>query len=84
MVALYATGGGALTKDALPRLSRLVVATIGGLDAQVLYAGIAPGEPEGMIQINLVVPPGLNSGESEVLVSIGGISSQRSATLAVR
>ena len=84
VVALYATGGGTLTKDALPRIALPVSATIGGLDAPVLYAGVAPGQPEGMIQINVTVPVGLSSASAEVLVSVGGISSQRSATLVVQ
>ena len=84
VIALYATGGGALTKDALPRLSLPVTATVGGVDAQVLYAGVAPGEPEGMIQINIQLPAGLQSGASEVIVKIGDASSQRGVTLAVK
>jgi uncharacterized protein (TIGR03437 family) len=84
VVALYATGGGTLTKDALPRLSLPVTATIGGIDSQVLYAGVAPGEPDGMIQLNVVVPSGLNPGNAELLVSVGGISSQKSVTVAVK
>ena len=51
VVALYGTGGGALTSDALRHLSLPVSATIGGLAAQVLYAGVAPGEPDGVNQI---------------------------------
>jgi uncharacterized protein (TIGR03437 family) len=84
VVALYATGGGALTKDANPRLSLPVTATIGGIDSQVLYAGVAPGEPDGMIQINVVVPSGINPGNAEILVSVGGISSQKSVTVVVK
>jgi uncharacterized protein (TIGR03437 family) len=84
VVALYATGGGALTKDALPRLALPVTATIGGLDSQVLYAGVAPGEPEGMIQINVMIPAVLHSGSSEVLVNVGGASTQKAVTLEVK
>jgi len=84
VVALYATGGGALTTDALPRVALPVSATIGGLDAQVLYAGVAPGEPDGMIQINVQVPAGLTPDPAEVVVKIGDASSQRGATLAVK
>jgi uncharacterized protein (TIGR03437 family) len=84
VVALYATGGGALTKDALPRLSLPVSATVGGLDAQVLYAGVAPGEPEGMIQINVQVPAGLQSGAAEVMVKVSGAISQGGVTLVVK
>jgi uncharacterized protein (TIGR03437 family) len=84
VIALYATGGGVLTKDALSRLSLPVTATIGGLDAQVLYAGVAPGEPDGMTQINVVVPSAINPGNAEILVNVGGIRSQKSVTVAVR
>jgi uncharacterized protein (TIGR03437 family) len=88
VVALYATGGGALTavlsSAALPRVALPVSATIGGLDAPVLYAGVAPGEPEGMIQINVQVPAGLQSGAAEVLVKIGDAISQQGVTLAVQ
>jgi uncharacterized protein (TIGR03437 family) len=84
VVALYATGGGALTADALPRLALPVAATVGGLYAQVLYAGVAPGEPDGTIQINVQVPAGLTSGAAEVVVTIGDAGSQRGAMLAVR
>jgi uncharacterized protein (TIGR03437 family) len=83
IVAFYGTGGGALTSDALPRVALPVSATIGGLNAQVLYAGVAPGEPDGVIQINAQVPAGLAPGASQVLVNIGGASSQHGVTLAV-
>jgi uncharacterized protein (TIGR03437 family) len=83
VVALYGTGGGSLTTDALPRVALPVSATIGGLDAQVLYAGVAPGELDGVIQVNIQVPAGLAPGTSEVIVNIGGASSQLGVTLAV-
>jgi uncharacterized protein (TIGR03437 family) len=84
IVALYATGGGALTTDTLPRVSLPVSATIGGLDAPVLYSGVAPGQPDGMIQINIQVPAGLPSGTASIVVKIGDASSQGGVTLAVR
>jgi uncharacterized protein (TIGR03437 family) len=84
VVALYGTGGGALTADALPRVALPVSATIGGLDAPVLYAGVAPGEPDGVLQINVQVPAGLSSGRAEVVLNIGGASSQQAVTLEVR
>ncbi len=83
VVALYGTGGGALTNDALRHLSLPVSATIGGLAAQVLYAGVAPGEPDGVIQINIQVPVGLTPGPTAVVVTIGNASSQPGVTLAV-
>ena len=83
VVALYATGGGMLTADALPRLKLPVTATVGGLDTQVLYAGIAPREPEGVIQINVQIPATLQPGAAEVQVNVGGVSSQTNVTLTV-
>ncbi len=83
VVALYGTGGGALTNDTLPRISLPVSATIGGVNAQVLYAGIAPGEPDGVIQINVQVPTGLTPGPAGVLVTIGNATTQLGVTLAV-
>ena len=83
VIALYATGGGTLTSDALPRLTLPVTATVGGLDAQVLYAGIAPGEPDGVIQVNVQIPAALQPGAAEVLVNVGGVSSQPKVTLTV-
>jgi len=84
VVAFHATGGGALTTDTLPRVGLPVSATIGGLDAQVLYAGLAPGQPDGMIQINVQVPVGLTRGTAAVVVKIGDSSSQQIVTLAVK
>jgi uncharacterized protein (TIGR03437 family) len=84
VVALYGTGGGALTNDALPRVALPVSATIGGLGAQVLYAGVAPGEPDGVIQINVQIPTGLTPGVAGVVVMIGNASSQPGVTLATK
>jgi uncharacterized protein (TIGR03437 family) len=83
VVALYATGGGALTTDSLPRVAFPVSATVGGLDAPVLYAGVAPGQPEGMIQINVQIPMALPPGKAEVVVNIGGIVSPSNVSLTV-
>ena len=37
---------------------------------------MAPGEPDGVIQINVQIPAGLQPGTAEALVNIGGVSSQ--------
>ena len=50
-LSLYATGGG---NSNLP-----VSATIGGVPAAVQYAGQAPGQPAGLMQINVQVPNGV-------------------------
>ena len=48
-------------------------ATIGGVSAEVRFAGLAPLYP-GLAQINLQIPP-LASGTYPVVVKIGGVAS---------
>lgn len=78
-VTIYGTGAGATTppyrdgeivRDAVP-LALPVTVTIGGQQAQVLYAGSAPGEVAGMFQINAAIPAGLR-GPSAIVVEAGG------------
>jgi len=50
-----------------------------------LYGGNAPGEVEGVVQINVVVPPNVTPGLGlPVLVTIGGVTSQTAVTVAVQ
>ncbi|MBZ5611966.1 MAG: SMP-30/gluconolactonase/LRE family protein [Acidobacteriia bacterium] len=49
-------------------------ATIGGVPAQVEFTGLAPGFV-GLVQMNIVVPQGLASGDYPLVVSIHGQSS---------
>jgi pimeloyl-ACP methyl ester carboxylesterase len=60
-----------------------VSVTIGGIQAQVLYAGAAPGAVDGFSQINAVVPFGLASGNLPLNVQISGAFSQSGITVAV-
>ena len=46
--------------------------SIGGVSAQVLYAGLAPGEV-GLYQFNVVVPPGPSSDAVPVTFTLGGV-----------
>jgi uncharacterized protein (TIGR03437 family) len=91
-IEIYATGGGQTSPSSLTgsvaqsaaNLTLPVTVTIGGVNAQVLYAGNAPGEVEGVVQINVVVPPSVTPGLAlPVLVTIGGVSSQTAVTAAV-
>jgi uncharacterized protein (TIGR03437 family) len=76
IVSFYATGEGASTSA--------VTMTIGGVQAQILYAGPAPGFP-GLMQINAQIPGGfLAPGVQPVLLSIGGAASQAGVTVAVQ
>jgi uncharacterized protein (TIGR03437 family) len=49
-------------------------ATVGTLPARVSFTGLAPGYV-GLTQMNIVIPPGLASGDYPLTVSIGGKSS---------
>ncbi len=53
-----------------------VTATIGGQAATVIYAGSAPGQIAGVMQVELVVPTGAGTGEVPVVVTAGGVASQ--------
>jgi uncharacterized protein (TIGR03437 family) len=55
------------------------------VNAQVLYAGNAPGLIWGMAQINLVIPASVAPGNAlPLVISIGGTTSQTNATIAVK
>ncbi len=93
VIQIFATGGGqtrppgitgalALTGEniALP-----VTVTIGGAAAAVPYAGSAPGEVEGLVQINAVVPLSVAPGASvPIELNIGSTASQVGGTIAVK
>jgi len=74
-VALYGTGGGTLTADALPRLMLSNSATVGGMPATIEYAGIAPGLVQGVIQVNIRLPAGVTGPAVPVVVTVGDKSS---------
>jgi uncharacterized protein (TIGR03437 family) len=74
-IALYGTGGGTLTTDALPRLTLPRIATVGGIPATVEYAGIAPGLVQGVIQVNIRLAAGVTGPAVPVVVTIGDKSS---------
>ncbi|MCZ6492292.1 MAG: hypothetical protein O7A06_17395 [Acidobacteria bacterium] len=91
VILLFATGLGAVepsvsTGDAaagLTTVSGSVQVNIGGQPATVDFAGMAPGFV-GLYQINARVPAGIPAGEATVAISVDGILSTGSATVAVR
>ncbi|MGA3043009.1 MAG: endo-1,4-beta-xylanase [Bryobacteraceae bacterium] len=92
-VFVYGTGGGAIvggaTDGALaPGIGSLVTqpvtATIGGVAAYVQYAGPAPGEVNGVVQVNLQVPAGLAPGPQPVVITVGTAVTQSGITVAVQ
>jgi uncharacterized protein (TIGR03437 family) len=94
IVSIYATGqgvtnppgvDGAIATAASPQPPPLpVTVQIGGLPATVQYAGAAPGEPDGFMQVNATVPAGVPAGKSvPVVVTVGTASSQAGVTIAI-
>jgi uncharacterized protein (TIGR03437 family) len=95
VVMVYATGEGETdpqvadgrftSPEALPKPKLPVSVKIGGLDAEVLYAGGAPGSVAGLLQVNVQVPASVATGNAvPVVLTIGGKSSQEEVTMAVR
>jgi uncharacterized protein (TIGR03437 family) len=87
VIAVYATGGGALQPAvysgyldvAAPygSLGGSVSVTIGGKPAAVLYAGGAPFLIEGVDQFNVTIPSGLASGAADLIITVGGQASNK-------
>jgi uncharacterized protein (TIGR03437 family) len=94
VIQIFATGGGTtapLSEDgkfAIPPFATLkagVRVLIGGLPAPVIYAGSAPGQVNGIIQINAVLPAEVSVGESVPLqVEINREKSPDGVTIAIR
>jgi uncharacterized protein (TIGR03437 family) len=62
-----------------------VSVTIRGVNAQVLYAGAAPGFVSGLLQINVIVPTSIDFGSHVPLsLTIGNYSSQDNVTIAIQ
>ena len=95
-IAFYACGAGLMSNSSdgavtpytqpfpMPLLQPVTV-TIRGVDAQVLYAGAAPGYVNGLLQINVIVPATIDFGDHVPLVlTVGNSSSQDNITIAVK
>jgi uncharacterized protein (TIGR03437 family) len=94
IVVFYATGEGCTEPDGVdgkvaavsfpkPRLA--VAVKFGGVPAEILYAGAAPGMTAGVMQINARLPQGFPAGSFvPVAVSVGGAVSQGDVVVAVR
>jgi uncharacterized protein (TIGR03437 family) len=95
-ILIFATGPGQTSPGgvdglieplSLPLPAPLLAAgvTIGGLGADILYVGAAPGEVAGALQVNVVVPNGLASGPATLFLSFGGVdNSQAGITVAIK
>lgn len=93
IVVVYATGEGQTTppgvdgkiaQSTLPKPNLSVSARVGGIDAEVLYAGAAPGLVAGVLQANLRIPMDVAVSDAvPIVLVVGGIASQPGVTLAV-
>jgi len=92
ILALFLTGAGVTeppTSDGvlpglpLPQLALPVTVTIGGVVAEVVYAGSALGLP-GLAQVNIRVPAVAASDAAPIRVAVGGISRSQFVTIAIQ
>ena len=87
ILMVYGTGFGVANppgQDGLSWLPAAVGATIGGLPAEVTFAGLAPGYTPGLQQINVRIPDGCPSGAAvPIRLQIGAHSTQAGTTIAV-
>jgi hypothetical protein len=91
VVVLFGTGegqtippgvDGVVASTVFPKPVLPVSVQIGGQDAQVLYAGAAPTLVAGVLQVNAVVPMGIQPGSSvPVVVKVGTVASSSNVTL---
>ncbi len=94
IVLLYATGEGQTrpggvdgriaTAANLPMPVNDLKVFIDGKQVEVLYAGAAPGQVAGLMQVNVRIPADAPSGDLQVQVQIGDAQSQPGITLAVQ
>jgi uncharacterized protein (TIGR03437 family) len=96
VVSIYATGEGEtdpLGVDGvinanslpLPKPTLPVTVEINGETAEVTYAGDAPGEVAGMLQVNARIPADVPSGASvPITITVGAATSQAGVTVAIK
>ena len=93
IVTIYVTGGGQTNPPAVTggiaaapgSMALPTTATIGGLPADVLYSGPAPGLIAGVSQFNLRIPAGASSSlAAPIYIHAGNTVSQDGVTLSLR
>jgi uncharacterized protein (TIGR03437 family) len=92
-LTLYATGGGPTTPagvdgkiaDSSAVVPALPVnVTVGGISAPVQYAGAAPGQVAGLMQVNIRIPDGVDpGGYVPVVLQVGDRSSGSSVWISI-
>jgi uncharacterized protein (TIGR03437 family) len=96
-IQIYGTGEGQTSPQGvnglitslqrLPTPNLPVTVTIGGLDvpaSDIAYAGEAPLNVSGVIQVNAKIPNGVGPGAVTVVIKVGGVPSQANLTVSVR
>jgi uncharacterized protein (TIGR03437 family) len=97
-IQIYGTGEGQTTPQGvdglitstqipLPRPNLPVTVNIGGLEvpaSDISYAGEAPLNVSGVIQVNAKIPAGVAPGAVPVVIRVGGVPSQANLTVSVR
>lgn len=92
-LSVYITGDGSTVPegrdgetvtDIVPRPSLPISATIGGLAAEVIYAGSGRGLLWNITQVNLTVPAGLPAGQHELVIRAGPGRTQAGVFVIVR
>jgi uncharacterized protein (TIGR03437 family) len=89
VILLFGTGFGATTPsvptgevfNGAAQLTNPVTLTIGGVQAEVLFAGLSAA---GLYQFNVTVPATVANGDQAVVASIGGVQTQDGAFLAIQ
>ena len=93
VIMVFGTGFGVLTplpidgqiEQVLATLALSVTATIGGVPADVIYAGAAPGLIAGIDQINVRVPAGVAANPAApILLTMGPFTTQPGVTVSVK
>jgi len=69
--------------DQLSRTTKAVSVTIGGVPAQVLFAGLTPTQT-GLYQVNAIVPSGVPPGDAVSVLLTVGSSSSSPVTMALK
>ena len=92
IVLLFGTGGGptvrpladGATASEAVRLAGDVRVFVGGVEADVIYAGSAPGLVNAVVQYNVRINPQTARGAQPVRIVINGVASSGTATIVVR
>jgi uncharacterized protein (TIGR03437 family) len=76
---------GTITGNVLATPQLPVTVQISGENAQIFYAGAAPGEPSGVLQVNAQIPADAPRGTNvPVVITVGNVSSQAGVTVAIK